>query len=112
MTYGEALKSIFEGFFSDRADENKQFIHVDLKKAISTVPIKWKRHIYFDFLDITREIKESILKCPHSDVEVLWDLEDSAGEKCSMCGCTRDKSKIDEYGKTLLKSEWSEWGVY
>ncbi len=109
MTYGDALKKIFEAFYSDRSDDNKRFVHTDLKKAISEVPLKWRRHIWMDVNGISRELKNSVLKCSHANKKYLWQLEESDGEECQNCGCTRRKFKTEIPDDLVDSDGWEEW---
>lgn len=107
MKYGEALKLVFEAFYSDRSDPQKQFIHTDLKAAIEQVPLKWRSSIWLDVNDISRELKASALRCKHEKLE----LDNPGLQRCGLCTATRMKIVVSEctgpFGSDL--TEWQEW---
>ncbi len=109
MTYGEALKLVFDAHYEDLASPAKKctrYTNEKLKCAFAAIPWAWKKDVLLEFSIISGELRDNILACPHIEIKRPYQ----GREECMKCHSFRNMELEDQsphsYNDRMV---WGEW---
>lgn len=111
MTFGEALKLVFEAHYEDLGSkENRctRYTNEKLLTALKIVPWKWKKYIFQEFSIVVGVIRRAILACPHKEFTEPY----SGRRECNQCGSHQNLELEDKDPNSYNERKiWGEWEV-